>query len=246
MVRRVETTGDGAILYDDALLSHPDPALFEPVRWAGAPRPERGRGTVLFISHEGRDWVLRHYHRGGLAARLSDDRFLWTGPDRTRAFREWRLLAELVALGLPAPRPVAARYRRHGSWYTADLVTARLRGVRPLSAVVVEGSADEGLWRAVGACIARFHARGVYHADLNAHNVQVDEAGAVWLLDFDRGRLRGHGERWRDANLERLKRSLAKLRRQEQASFAGQDWQWLLDSYREARRMRLAAAAGGP
>ena len=75
MVRRVETTGDGAILYDDELLSHPDPALFDPAHWPGAPHAVRGRGAALFISHAGQDWVLRHYRRGGLVGRLLEDHF---------------------------------------------------------------------------------------------------------------------------------------------------------------------------
>lgn len=231
MVRRVETTGDGAILYDDALLSHPDPALFDPAHWPGAPRAARGRGAALFITHAGQDWVLRHYRRGGLAGRVLDDQFAWLGGERTRAFREWSLLAELVALGLPVPRPVAARYRRRGLVYTADLITRRLPGVRSLAGQLAAGEAGEATWRAVGACIRRFHELGVWHADLNAHNVQLDGYGQAWLLDFDRGRRRPPGGGWRQRNLARLERSLSRLREREGLAFTGQHWQWLLDGY---------------
>jgi 3-deoxy-D-manno-octulosonic acid kinase len=41
-----------------------------------------------------------------------------------------RLLAELQALGLPVPPPVAGRYRRSGLAYRAELITERLAGVR--------------------------------------------------------------------------------------------------------------------
>ncbi|HVF34656.1 MAG TPA: lipopolysaccharide kinase InaA family protein, partial [Candidatus Saccharimonadia bacterium] len=62
-----------------------------------------------------------------------------------------------------------------------------------------------------GDTIRRFHDAGVWHADLNAHNVLRDEAGAFWLLDFDRGWLAPPRERWRRANLARLERSLRKV-----------------------------------
>ena len=46
-------------------------------------------------------------------------------------------------------------------------------------------------WRAIGAAIARLHRGGVDHADLNAHNILLDGRGAVSVIDFDRGRVRG-------------------------------------------------------
>jgi 3-deoxy-D-manno-octulosonic acid kinase len=62
----------------------------------------------------------------------------------------------------------------------------------------------------VGALIARFHAAGVDHADLNAHNILVAD-GKLWLIDFDGGEIRGTGTAWKLANLARLKRSLLKV-----------------------------------
>jgi 3-deoxy-D-manno-octulosonic acid kinase len=54
------------------------------------------------------------------------------------------------------------------------------------------------------------HARGVQHADLNAHNILLDHLHKVFVLDFDRGRLRRHG-RWEWQVLARLERSLQKV-----------------------------------
>jgi predicted Ser/Thr protein kinase len=54
------------------------------------------------------------------------------------------------------------------------------------------------------------HARGVHHADLNAHNLLLGETGAVYVLDFDRGRVRVRGQ-WERRVLQRLQRSLAKV-----------------------------------
>ena len=48
-----------------------------------------------------------------MVARLFGDRYLFTGEQRTRSAREFRLLAELSRRGLPVPAPIASRYVRH-------------------------------------------------------------------------------------------------------------------------------------
>ena len=58
--------------------------------------------------------VLRHYRRGGALARLLGDRYWWQRAELTRPFAEFRLLQRLQAMRLPAPEPLAARYRRAG------------------------------------------------------------------------------------------------------------------------------------
>ncbi len=78
-------------------------------------------------------WVLRHYRRGGMIANVLGDRYLWTGAGRTRGFAEFRLLAALRARGLPVPTPVAARYRRKGVHYRADLITRRIGNATTLA-----------------------------------------------------------------------------------------------------------------
>src|SRR5690606_15004626 len=128
------------------------------------------------------------------------DGFLWPGESHTRCFREWRLLRHMMMLGLPVPRPVAARYHRRGIIYTQDLITVRIPDVEPLSTRLARKKAERETWTAVGACVARFHAAGVWHADLTAHNLQIDTGDRIFLLDFDRGRLRAEGGRWRRQN----------------------------------------------
>ena len=102
----------GAMLYDASCLHHPDTAVFDPAHWQAQGALETiggGRGTVAFVrASPDQRWVLRHYRRGGLIAHLADDLYLWTGADRTRSFREWRLLRQLRAWGLPVPTPVPA------------------------------------------------------------------------------------------------------------------------------------------
>ena len=191
----------------------------------------RGRGSAWFVASGERQWALRHYRRGGFIARFSQDRYVWAGEDRVRAFAEWRLLDLLSRRGLPVPKPVAARYQRSGLLYRCDLITQRIVGARPLSETLGEGSISESTWRAVGAAVAELHRAGVDHADLNAHNILLDTRGAVSVIDFDRGRLRAPGA-WALRNLQRLRRSLAKISRELAADrFSPQIWEWVLAGY---------------
>ena len=227
----------GAMLYDASLGDHADERWFDPDRWHGRAAVDRqagGRGSVTFLRDDARRWVLRHYRRGGAVARLLDDRYLYTGADRTRGFREWRLLKELATLGLPAPRPVAARYGRAGAFYRADLLTEELPSRTTLAQALAAGPLPTQSWSDIGCCIGRFHAHGVRHADLNAHNIVLGAAHEVWLLDFDRGRIVPRGA-WEDAVLARLGRSLGKVTRGLPAGRYGpQQWQLLLDACRRA------------
>lgn len=210
----------GAILFDPGRIAAPDWGLFDRERWrarGALTELPGGRGSIHFIDDGERRWALRRYLRGGWAARISRDRYLYLGEERTRPFREFRLLMRLRQLGLPVPAPVAAGYRRGAFTYAAELLTERLPSAMPLSALLRAGLADPARWRAIGACLRRFHDAGARHADLNAHNILLGESGQVWLLDFDRGRLCAPGA-WRERALTRLERSLAKL--------AGADGAW--------------------
>lgn len=236
MSRKIARHGGEAILYDDSVLSHAESALFEPASWAQAsqaPGASGGRGATLFIDCAGQPCVLRHYYRGGAIGRLISDQFFWLGESMTRCFCEWLLLEQLTQMGLPVPRPVAARYSRSGLVYRADLITARLPDVAPFSARLAEGGVSAEVWGRVGECIARFHRAGVWHADLNAHNVQIDTADRIFLLDFDRGRIRSAARGWQQSNLARLHRSLTKISAQSAGAvqFSAREWSWLTEGY---------------
>jgi 3-deoxy-D-manno-octulosonic acid kinase len=212
-------TGRWFILYEaDGLCDAPttpptDPRLFQSDYWRHSGRvigEASGRGASLFLDVGKAQWVLRPYRRGGLIARLSERHYLWTGLERTRAFREMRLTAELYERGLPVPRPLAAGVTRHGLGYEASLITVRIVGARALADLLLGDETDEALLKRVGATVRRFHDAGLDHVDLNVRNLLVDPQGKVWLIDLDRCRRRQPGK-WQEANLERLQRSLAKF-----------------------------------
>ena len=222
----------GGILYDAAPIRKPLPQWFSREYWVerGAlTETAGGRGSVNFLRSESGQWVWRHYRRGGLVAKVLRDRYLWTGAARTRSFAEWRLLAELHRRELPVPRPVAARYVRSGLSYTADLITEQLPTSRTLAQALREGVGRDR-WIDVGRTIARFHAQGVHHADLNAHNILLGKESTTYLLDFDRGRIRRRGA-WEQRVLLRLRRSLEKVSAQHGSVFDPQQWDWLLSGY---------------
>ncbi|HEY5810755.1 MAG TPA: 3-deoxy-D-manno-octulosonic acid kinase [Povalibacter sp.] len=223
----------GGILYDASLLRKPEPSWFEREYWAqrnALREVAGGRGSVCFLQTDVGSWVLRHYRRGGLIARISADRYLWSGQRRTRSFAEWRLLAQLRRLELPVPAPIAAAYFKHGLTYRADLITAELPVSRTLAVALAESLSD-GQWQTIGATIARFHSHGVCHADLNAHNILLGSTGPVYVLDFDRGRIRPRGA-WEQMVLARLRRSLDKIAgRHSAAVFSEREWTWLMQGY---------------
>jgi len=95
-------------------------------------------------------------------------------------------------------------------------------------------------WITIGRCIRAFHDLGVCHPDLNAHNILLGESGQVFVLDFDRGRIRERGA-WEKSVLARLQRSLLKIQRQRSGvNFGERDWEALMAGYefetRDARR----------
>ncbi|QDI04365.1 MULTISPECIES: 3-deoxy-D-manno-octulosonic acid kinase [Xanthomonas translucens group] len=227
-----EGRGYGAILFDRQRLRQAEPALFSAAHWAERARPvdEGGRGGAWFVDAPFGASVLRQYRRGGLVAKLSRDRYLWSGADRTRSFAEFRLMRTLIARKLPVPRPLAACYLRQGLRYRAAILMERLEGVRSLAdrAHVAGRGAP---WEETGRLVARFHRAGLDHADLNAHNILFDGNGRGWMIDFDRSVLRIPATRWRERNLKRLHRSLLKLRGERSVDEVNKDYARLRRAY---------------
>ena len=232
--RRIETPA-GVILYDASSIASAGAEIFSPEHWKKSDSLSivtGGRGMTYFVDAPFGQAVLRHYHRGGMVAKFNRDQYLWLGENRNRAFHEFRLLAELHSRGLPVPRPLAVRYKRTGLLYRCDLMTARLPAADSMAERLTGAPLDSDTWVAIGQEIRRLHDNGVYHADLNAHNILLSDEGDVYFVDFDRGSLREPAPGWQRQNMRRLYRSLRKIdRARPDFNFSEVTWSDLDDAY---------------
>jgi 3-deoxy-D-manno-octulosonic acid kinase len=213
IVPRIEKLDSGYILYDSGLLAKPFSGLFDTEKLAERgflDGPTVGRGGGYFLRFGSQEWVWRHYRRGGIIAKVLADEFVGWRLDYTRSWMEWRLLADLYGRGFPVPRPVAAFVSRKFGYYRCDLITQRIAPAQNLSALLEKAPLPAEVWVSIGACVRRFHNAGIYHADLNANNVLLDDQMHVYLIDFDRSGQR-RGGLWQRKNIARFKRSLEKI-----------------------------------
>jgi 3-deoxy-D-manno-octulosonic acid kinase len=202
--------GEGSIVFDPARLRQASPALFDPESYGADARPVRGRGgrgAAWFVDGEFGAGVLRHYRRGGWAARASKEAYLWQGRARVRSLREFHLLRHLRSAGLPVPAPIAAWYSRRGWHYRAAILVERIPGATSMVEAV---NANEAPWDAIGVAIARCHRQRAHHADLNANNILLDRERQPWIIDWDRGQVERSNGAWMQRVLDRLQRSLVK------------------------------------
>lgn len=167
-----------------------------------------GRGEALAVETEAGPAVLRRYRRGGHIARILTDQYFFNGYSGSRAFREWRLLAELFELGLSVPRPLVASCERRGLIYRAGLLTARVAAARPLAAVAE--TLQDRHWQGLVDTLSQFVDAGVVHPDLNANNILLDADDRWYLIDFDRAR-RVRGPAPARPMIQRLLRSFDRL-----------------------------------
>ncbi|MCC5866255.1 MAG: 3-deoxy-D-manno-octulosonic acid kinase [Wenzhouxiangella sp.] len=182
--------GRTRILYDADRITAVSLECLQPAFWQlrGAVLADLGgRGQALAVQTEAGQAVLRRFLRGGVAARLSRDRYIFTGYRRSRPFREWQVLVRLAAAGLPVPRPLMASCERSGLSYRGALLSERIPDALPLSQLL--GVLTDADWLELADTLSRFFAAGLIHADLNPGNLLRDSAGRWYLLDFDRARI---------------------------------------------------------
>ena len=192
-----------------------------------------GRGTVWFLNSDQGEFVLRRYRRGGLMAKLTQFRFLFTGFKSSRAYLELNLLEQMQKAGLPVPEPIAGRCQRIGLQYQAEIMTRLIPNGKELFACLLDKRQTQMLnWQDIGKTIKRFHQAGIDHTDLNCHNIMIDNKHKVWLIDFDKCHQRPIDQNWPLSNLQRLKRSFEKeAGKHAEFHFEQAHWQLLLEGY---------------
>jgi len=240
--------GKSYCLYNKELVPDFSTAMLEPSYWQqrdAITGSAQGRGTTWFVAYQdehnlNHDWVLRHYYRGGMIGKLIKDSYFFTGIDKTRAACEFKLLQHMQSLQLPAPQPVAYRIIRKHFTYRADLLSTRIKDAEDLVAILSKAPLDDKLWLEIGKTIKRFHEHNIYHHDLNAHNILIDDKEQVYLIDFDRGELLENDSTqatWKQENMQRLHRSFLKeLNKLPQFHFSEKNWQALMTGYGSSKQ----------
>ena len=228
----VQSVASATLWFNPNWLSGATDALFRPTNDALALATGSGRGQAHRMTIQGRDVVLRHYRRGGAIARISRDRFAPEPVYRSRAMAEYLLLRRMKAWGLAVPEPVAARHQRHPWGYSADIVVAMIPRTRNLVQALTQAPISASGWQAVGQAIRQLHDRQVFHSDLNAHNLLLDDHEQAWVIDFDKCGVRP-GHTWKAQNLQRLLRSLRKEQQRCQPFHwrENDDWPALIAAY---------------
>jgi len=237
--------GNVACVYNQTLITKFNAEMLSPCYWQqqnAVTGSAQGRGTTWFVEYNDisnikHDWVLRHYYRGGLIGKIIKDSYWFSGLEKTRAANEFALLRHMNTLQLPAPEPIAYRVIQRGFHYQADLLSSRIHHGQDLVAILSEKALTDDVWHNIGATIQRFHHHGIYHHDLNSHNILLNDKNQVFLIDFDRGELRTNpvNTTWKQANMARLQRSFLKeLNKLAQFNFTEQNWQALMAGYQDA------------
>ena len=168
-----------------------------------------GRVPHVLVRVGTESWVLKAYHRGGMVARWNSSRY-WGA---SRFLRELAVAVHAERSGVPTAEVLALVLRGAGlGSVRAWLVTRYLPGARPLSEFF--GTSDEArIFRAAGEAVRHMHRAGIDHTDLNVTNIIASAEGAeprVFVIDWDRARIRRRGAWNAHANLARLWRSVDK------------------------------------
>ena len=203
----------GAILFNTRIVANADLDWFDAAKWGSAATlvGTGGRGAAWFVNASIGNAVLRHYRRGGWAAKISDSRYLWRDESSVRSFHEFHFMQMLVEKNLPVPKPIAAMYLRRGVFYRAAILIERIPDVRSFLDCVHQQT-ESAPWGALGKVIASFHKVGAKHADLNAQNILIDSSQKIWLIDWDKATIQTSVGSWCADVLQRLQRSLLKYR----------------------------------
>lgn len=198
--------------------------------WFEAEPLSGGRGTARRARVGDRICLVKRESRGGLSAKFLPDRYLASAPFE----KEWAIAAYLADRRL-APRILAREYARSGPLLAVYSLFEYLPEADSLSDRLLRGQCRGGCFSLAGRGIGLVHRSGVLHADLNAGNILLSGDDSVFLIDF-RHSVRMEGApapRERRGNLDRLARSLHKVRFLGGLNWDTPPWEALADGYAE-------------
>jgi len=174
----------------------------------------RGYVGVQDIQGLGRVFVKQYAH-GGLLRHLTGGHFLCLGP--TRSLTEFEMLERVRSIGINAPRPMI--FVNKGSFlYRSWLFMEEISESRNLAEVSSSAKAEDAdvlqdSMTKLGRQVLKLIERKIFHVDLHPGNVLVDQAGVVYLVDFDKAReFQGSAAKLRDLYLRRWRRAVIKHR----------------------------------
>lgn len=192
----------------------------------------KGRGAVWFVNSQYGQFVIRRYRRGGLVAKFNKSRFLFTGLEDTRPWLELSLLEKMRDLSLPVPRAIGGLLTVKYGFYKAELLTETIKDAEDLFDIIKSNRSEQIDWNEIGKVIKRFHSHGIYHSDLNCHNIMIDAQHKVWVIDFDKCEQRKPNQEWMQSNIDRLKRSINKETQKYHNFHVSEElWQAFLEGY---------------
>tara|TARA_B110000008_G_scaffold43690_1_gene41336 strand:+ start:1099 stop:1782 length:684 start_codon:yes stop_codon:yes gene_type:complete len=169
-----------------------------------------GRGKTYDIKLDGKEFILKHYIRGGFASKISYDNYVFDSIASTRSVKEYNLLNNLFIKELPVPKPAALQVIRGRFTYTCDLITCKIKNIGTLHDFIMNKKMTSELWNSLELTLEKFFKENVYHSDLNAKNIIIDKKNKFYLVDFDNSYF-FYEKKLFSKSIARLERSLSKL-----------------------------------
>jgi len=153
--------------------------------------------------------VIKHYRRGGLLRYFIKRHYLKLG--KTRAQREFELLATVAEFGVNVPQPIAFAYCGH-IFYRAWLITREIHQPESLAGLSLRDvKKTDRVMESVIKQIKSLIQNHILHVDLHPGNIIIDKTGKVYLLDFDKGKVyHGNRQKLKNRYLLRWQRAVNK------------------------------------
>ncbi|MGH7924426.1 MAG: lipopolysaccharide kinase InaA family protein [Candidatus Binatus sp.] len=164
----------------------------------------------------GLELFARRGQRGGMIASILGDVYVGIAP---RPLNELALTVEAMRRGIPVAEPMGAMIEWLGpTLYRGFFLTRAVRGMTLWEFVKTDDdpAVRSHVLEQARAAIDAMHDKGLFHADLNLHNLLVtraQESFVVIIIDLDKARLFDAplSPAMRRSNAARLKRSARKL-----------------------------------